>query len=198
MFRVLTLEDYIRIPPNRFGEPPEKVAFEELWGSYVGRVERDVGVYIAVFDVEVSKVGVVIFGDGATYNKVRFKALIYTPLMNEVIEGEVVRTEEFGAFVRIGPIDALVHRTQMMEDNIVLYNKQDNAFVGDRSKRKLGKGDVVRARIVGVSYVSAGNRDLVRVSLTLRQPMLGKLEWIEEELSGTKKKAQAKAQQKPS
>jgi len=175
MFRVLTLEDYIRIPPNRFGEPPEKVAFEELWGSYVGRVERDVGVYIAVFDVEVSKVGVVIFGDGATYNKVRFKALIYTPLMNEVVEGEVVRTEEFGAFVRIGPIDALVHRTQMMEDNIVLYNKQDSAFVGDRSKRKLGKGDVVRARIVGVSYVSAGNRDLVRVSLTLRQPMLGKL-----------------------
>ena len=38
---------------------------------------------------------------------------------------------------------------------------------------------------------------MVRVSLTLRQPMLGKLEWIEKELGGSKKRAQAKAQQKP-
>ncbi|WP_243680763.1 hypothetical protein [Vulcanisaeta souniana] len=44
--------------------------------------------------------------------------------------------------------------------------------------------------------MTAGNRDVVRVSLTLRQPMLGKLEWIEEELSGAKKRAQTKAQQK--
>ena len=197
MFRVLTLEDYVRIPPSRFGEPLEKVAFEELWSHYVGRVERDVGVYVAIFDVEVSKRGVVIFGDGATYNRVRFKALVFTPLINEVVEGEVVRTEEFGAFVRVGPIDALVHRTQMMDDNVVLYDKQSGAFVGERSKRRLGRGDIVRARIVGVSYVSAGNRDVVRVSLTLRQPFLGKLEWVEEELSGGKRKAQAKAQQKP-
>lgn len=196
MFRILTLEDYIRIPPSRFGEPLEKVAFEVLWGQYVGRVERDVGVYVAIFDIEVSKRGVVILGDGATYNRVRFKALVYTPLVNEVIEGEVVRTEDFGAFVRVGPIDALIHRTQMMEDNVVLYDKQSGSFVGERSKRKLGRGDIVRARIVGISYVTAGNRDMVRVSLTLRQPMLGKLEWINEELSSSKKTAQAKAQQK--
>ncbi|BDR92402.1 DNA-directed RNA polymerase [Vulcanisaeta souniana] len=196
MFRVLTLEDYIRIPPSRFGEPLERVAFEVLWNQYVGRVERDVGVYVAIFDVETSRRGVVIFGDGATYNRVRFKALVYTPLVNEVVEGEVVRTEDFGAFVRIGPIDALIHRTQMMEDNVVLYDKQSGAFVGERSRRRLGRGDVVRARVVGVSYVTAGNRDVVRVSLTLRQPMLGKLEWIEEELSGAKKRAQTKAQQK--
>ncbi len=79
---------------------------------------------------------------------------------------------------------------------MVLYDKQSGAFVGERSRRRLGRGDVVRARVVGVSYVTAGNRDVVRVSLTLRQPMLGKLEWIEEELSGGKKTAQAKAQQK--
>ncbi len=98
--------------------------------------------------------------------------------------------------MRVGPIDALIHRTQMMEDNVVLYDKQSGAFVGERSRRRLGRGgDVVRARVVGVSYVTAGNKDVVRVSLTLRQPMLGKLEWIEEELSGSRKGAQ-KAQQK--
>jgi DNA-directed RNA polymerase subunit E' len=185
------MEDYVRISPARFGEPIERVALEELRDSYEGRIERDVGIYIAVFDVEVSKRGVIIFGDGATYNKVRFKALVFTPLNNEVIEGEVVRTEDFGAFVRIGPVDGLIHRTQMMEDNVVLYDKQSGSFVGEKSRRKIGKGDVVRARIVGVSYVTAGNRDMVRISLTLRQPFLGKLEWIEEEIANARKKAKA-------
>jgi DNA-directed RNA polymerase subunit E' len=191
LFRVLTMEDYVRISPARFGEPIERVALEELRDSYEGRIERDVGIYIAVFDVEVSKRGVIIFGDGATYNKVRFKALVFTPLNNEVIEGEVVMTEDFGAFVRIGPVDGLIHRTQMMEDNVVLYDKQSGSFVGEKSRRKIGKGDVVRARIVGVSYVTAGNRDMVRISLTLRQPFLGKLEWIEEEIANARKKAKA-------
>jgi len=145
--------------------------------------------------VEVSRRGVIIFGDGATYNRVRFKALVFTPLNNEIIEGEVIRTEDFGAFVRIGPVDGLIHRTQMMEDNVVLYDKQSGSFVGEKSKRKLGRGDVIRARIVGVSYVTTSNKDMVRISLTLRQPFLGKLEWIEEEVTNVKKKT--KAAQKP-
>lgn len=195
MFRVLTIEDYVRIPPTRFGEPIERVALEELKNSYEGRIERDVGIYVAIFDVEVSRRGVIIFGDGATYNRVRFKALVFTPLNNEIIEGEVIRTEDFGAFVRIGPVDGLIHRTQMMEDNVVLYDKQSGSFVGEKSKRKLGRGDVIRARIVGVSYVTTSNKDMVRISLTLRQPFLGKLEWIEEEVTNVKKKT--KAAQKP-
>jgi len=195
LFRVLTIEDYVRIPPTRFGEPIERVALEELKNSYEGRIERDVGIYVAIFDVEVSRRGVIIFGDGATYNRVRFKALVFTPLNNEIIEGEVIRTEDFGAFVRIGPVDGLIHRTQMMEDNVVLYDKQSGSFVGEKSKRKLGRGDVIRARIVGVSYVTTSNKDMVRISLTLRQPFLGKLEWIEEEVTNVKKKT--KAAQKP-
>ncbi len=40
----------------------------------------------------------------------------------------------------------MIHRTQMMEDNVVLYDKQSGgAFVGERSRRRLGRGgDVVR------------------------------------------------------
>ncbi len=192
MFRILTLEDYIRIPPSRFNEPLEKVAFEELWNAYVGRVEKDVGIYIAIFDVEVSKKGIVIFGDGATYNRVRFKALVFTPFMNEVVEGEIVRTEDIGAFIRIGPIDMFVHRTQLIDDNVVIHDRQSGVFVGERSKKRVGRGDVVRARIVGVSYISHGGREVLRVTGTMRQPFLGKIEWIEEAITAVKRKAAAK------
>ena len=189
MWRILTIEDYVRIPPNRFNEPIEKVVLEQLRQMYEGRIERDVGIYITIFDVQVSKKGIIIFGDGGTYHKVRFKALVYTPLINEVVEGEVSDTADFGLFVRIGPVKAFIHKSQLMDDPVVLYDRQSQTFIGEKSRKKVGKGDTVRARIVSVSYVSAGGKDTVRINMTLKQPMLGKIEWIQETLATLKKKA---------
>ncbi len=192
MWRVLTLEDYVRIPPSRFGEPLEKVAYEQLREKYEGKVERDVGVFVKILSLEVSRKGIITFGDGATYHKVKLKILVFTPLNNEIVEGDIVDTTEYGAFVRIGPIRALLHKTQLMSDNIIYYDKSSGTFIGERTKRRIGKGDVVRARIVSVSYAITSKGLTVRIGLTARQPFLGKLEWIEEEIQALKKKAAAK------
>jgi len=188
LWRIITIEDYIRVPPSRFDEPIEKVAYEQLRSTYEGKIERDVGIYVAILDVKVSRRGFIIFGDGATYHKVKFKALVYTPLSNEVVEGEIVGTTDFGAFVRIGAITGFIHKTQLMDENVVLYDKQSQTFIGERSRKKVGKGDTVRARIVSVSYVTRPTGEDIRVSMTTRQAFLGKIEWIEEELAALKKK----------
>ena len=62
-----------------------------------------------------------IAGDGATYHKVNFTALTFYPKLHEVVEGEVVEITDFGAFVRIGPTDALLHLSQITDD----YLKSD-------------------------------------------------------------------------
>ena len=36
----------------------------------------------------------------------------------EVVEGVVSEVNEFGAFVRIGPMEALLHKSQIMEDTV--------------------------------------------------------------------------------
>ena len=46
------------------------------------------------------------------------------------------------------------------------------------SNRVLKEGDKVRARIVTISK----KKDGTKIGLTLRQPGLGKLEWIQEDL----------------
>ncbi len=188
MWRIITVEDYVRIPPSRFGEPLDKVAYEQLKARYEGKVERDVGVFVKILSLEVSRKGIITFGDGATYHKVRLKVLVFTPLNNEIVEGDVVETTEYGAFVRIGPVRGLLHKTQMMNDNIVLYDKASGTFIGEKTKRKLGKGDIVRVRIVSVSYVITSTGLGVRIGLTARQPFLGKPEWIEEDIQAMRKK----------
>jgi len=182
MWRVYEVEDYVRVSPSKFGEPLDVVAVEELKRKYEGVVFREFGFVVAVFDVKVSKKGVVMFGDGASYHKARFKLLSFVPLEGEVVEGEVVSVREVGLIVRVGPITALVHRLHIMDEPNVFFDKQAGAFIGGKSKRRIGKGDIVRARISGISYIMAEGGLNLRVTMTMRMLGLGKLEWIKEDL----------------
>ena len=52
--------------------------------------------------------GRIIHGDGAIYQRVRFDAVLFCMDDYEVVEGVVSEVNEFGAFVRIGPMEALL------------------------------------------------------------------------------------------
>jgi DNA-directed RNA polymerase subunit E' len=108
MFKLITLQDTIRIPPETFGNPLEKVGREQVKQKYEGIVDEELGYVIAVTGIEVSPIGKIIPGDGATFHKVNFSLLTFYPIIQEVVEGDVVEIADFGAFVRIGPVDALL------------------------------------------------------------------------------------------
>jgi DNA-directed RNA polymerase subunit E' len=105
------------------------------------------------------------------------------------VEGEVVEIADFGAFVRIGPIDALLHVSQLMDD-FISYDEKQGVLLGKESKRKLMSGDQVRVRITAVSLGRAGTSG--KIGVTARQPFLGKLEWIEHDLQRIKGAAEKK------
>lgn len=190
MFKVFEVEGYVRIPPERFGEQLDLVALEELRKRFEDRVVRELGYIIAVFDVKVDRRGNLIFGDSGTYHRAFFKLLTFVPLEGEVVEGDVASVRDIGITVRVGPINGLVHRVHIMDEPNVLFDRQASMFIGERTKRKIGKGDVVRARITGISYVSTREGgSLIRLTLTMRQPGLGKLEWVREALQAKKRPA---------
>jgi len=176
LFRLITLEDTIRIPPETFGNPLETVGHQQVKAKYEGIVGEELGYVIAVTDVKVSLVGKIIPGDGAAYHKVSFSLLTYYPKIQEVVEGEVVEIADFGAFIRIGPIDALLHVSQLMDD-FISYDEKQGVLIGKETKRKLTSGDQIRTRITAVSLGRAGSSG--KIGVTARQPFLGKLEWIE-------------------
>jgi DNA-directed RNA polymerase subunit E' len=179
VFKLVTLEDAIRIPPERFGEEVDEVGYEQLKVKYEGMVDEELGYVIAVTQIKVNPFGKIIPGDGATFHKVQFSLLTFFPKIQEIIEGEVVEIAEFGAFIRIGPVDALLHVSQLMDDYIS-YDERQGVLMGKETKRKLQTGDRVRVRITAVSLGRGGGSG--KIGVTARQPFLGKIEWIRKDV----------------
>ena len=179
MYLVSKIEDTVRIPPSRFGDPLENVAVEILNESYVGKIDKKLGLMVTVKEIEELGIGKVIMGDGAAYHDVLFTALFFKPELHEIVEGEVIEITEFGAFIRIGPMDGLVHVSQVTDDYIN-YDGKRGALIGKESKKSLEEGNKVRARIVALSLKGKSSKE-TKIGLTMRQPGLGRLEWIDEE-----------------
>ena len=179
MFKLVTLEDTIRIPPEKFGEAIDTVGYEQLKMKYEGMIDEELGYVIAVTKIKVNPFGKIIPGDGATFHKVEFSLLTFYPKIQEVVEGEVVEIADFGAFIRIGPVDALLHVSQLMDDYIS-HDERQGVLMGKETKRKLTTGDRVRVRITAVSLGRGGGSG--KIGLTARQPFLGKIEWIKKDV----------------
>lgn len=191
MFKLVTLEDTIRIPPETFGNPLDTVGHQQVREKYEGMVDEELGYVVAVTDVEVSHVGKIVPGDGAAYHKVKFSLLTFYPEIQEIVEGEVVEIADFGAFVRIGPVDALLHVSQLMDD-FISYDEKQGVLTGKETSKRLASGDQIRARITAVSLGKAGSSG--KIGVTARQPFLGKLQWIEEEVQKIKESVEKKQQ----
>lgn len=182
MYRIYELMDYVRIPPEKFGEPVDAVAEQYLREKYEAKFDKDLGIVVLIYDVTVSDSGIIIPGDGAAYHEARFKVLSYVPVSQEVVEGVVVDVRNIGVYVNIGPLDAFVHISQIMDADDVEYDDASKSIVGARGKKRVGVGDKVRGRITNISYQASGSvyraAGPLRVAMTMRQPSLGKLEWI--------------------
>jgi DNA-directed RNA polymerase subunit E' len=189
LYLVSKIEDTVRIPPSRFEDPLENVAVEILNESYVGTIDKKLGLMVTVNEIEEVGTGKVIMGDGAAYHDVLFTALFFKPELHEIVEGEVIEITEFGAFIRIGPMDGLVHVSQVTDDYIN-YDGKRGALIGKESKKSLEEGDKVRARIVALSLKGKSSKE-TKIGLTMRQPGLGRMEWIDEE-KNKKKPAKGK------
>ncbi|HEV2230711.1 MAG TPA: S1 RNA-binding domain-containing protein, partial [Thermoplasmata archaeon] len=106
----------------------------------------------------------------------------------------------FGAFVRFGPLDGLLHVSQIMDDRVNI-DEHNQRLVGVETKRDLKVGYKVRARVVSLSLSEISPRDS-RIGLTMRPPGLGRLEWIVDahkktEPKGSKRPPSGKTYTKP-
>jgi len=141
MFRIVTVEDVVRIPPQKFGDPIDDVAKEQIKLKYENYVDEELGYVILVTGVDVENTGKILPGDGSTHHRATFKLLTFFPELHEVVEGEIVEVTDFGAFVRIGPEDALLHVSQIMDD-FITYDEKHGVLAGRESHRNLGKGNL--------------------------------------------------------
>ncbi len=176
----------VRVSPELFSEDLDKAILKQLKKDYEGKVDLVLGRVLAILDVLDIGEGILIPGDGAAYYKTDFSVIHFIPELQEIIEGTIKDIAKFGAFIDFGAFEGLVHISQTMDDFVSLDEK-NHTLLGKDTKKLLKVGDKVRARIVAVSYKDPQDP---KIGLTMRQPYLGALSWIEE-LSKPKKKAAA-------
>lgn len=182
MFYKVEIEDYVRVSPELFALPVDEAIATQLKKKYLDYIDKEMGIVVGVLDVLNVGEGIIIPGDGAAYYKCNFNLLAYLPELQELVYGEISEITSFGAFMNIGCIDGMIHVSQTMDD-FVNFSKT-NTLVGKNGKRILKKGDLCLARIIAISYKG----EQPKIGLTMRQPGLGKLEWIQDD----KRKAKGK------
>jgi DNA-directed RNA polymerase subunit E' len=95
-----------------------------------------------------------------------------------------VETTSFGAFVSLGPIDAMLHVSQI-SDEYINYDEKNARLICQESKRFIGVGEPVRSRVVTLSLNEREPRDS-KIGLTMRQSGLGTARWLDEDMQKDK------------
>jgi DNA-directed RNA polymerase subunit E' len=181
MFYIVEVEDYVRVEPKLFGLETSDAVAKQLQEIYQSYHDKEIGEVIGIISVLEVGDGVIIPGDGAAYYNSKFKLLVWKPELQELIFGLVEEITNFGAFMNLGVMKGMIHISQTMDDYVSFSTT--NTLLGKDSKKILKKKDPCIARIVALSYKG----DSLKIGLTMRQPGLGKLDWIAEE----KKKSKA-------
>lgn len=184
MFYIVEIADHVRVEPELFNLPVKEAVKKQLEKLYQNYIDEDFGAVISVLEVLHVGEGIIIPGDAAAYYESSFKLLIFKPVLQELVYGQITQITNFGAFMNIGALEAMIHISQTMDD-FVSFSKSD-ALIGKNSKRSLKKNDLCVARIVALSYKTMPPK----IGLTMRQPGLGKIEWIQED----KRKAKVAAE----
>ncbi|UCF07419.1 MAG: DNA-directed RNA polymerase [Thermoplasmata archaeon] len=182
MYQIITKEEVVRIPPEQLTEKIDEVIERLTHQNFEGKITKNGGFTVLASNIQRVGEGRIVHGDGAVYQGVRYDALEFYADMQEIVHGTVCEMLKYGAFVRFGPLDGLLHISQIMDDRIDV-DVANSRLLGKDTRRDLKVGDDVRARVVAVSINERSPRES-KIGLTMRQPSLGKFEWIDEDIKG--------------
>ncbi len=187
MYITVEKEYVARIPPEKLSrdyvEAVKEVAKASIEGRLIDLQEQNYqnqkAYIISVFEVDPVGEGTIVHGDGGVYQSIKYRALGYLPEMQEIVDGIVTSVKEFGAFIRFGPFEGLLHKSQMMDDRIDT-DLTNQRIVGKDSKKEIKVGDKLRVKIVSLNLASSSVMDS-KIGLTMKQLGLGKPDWIAHE-----------------
>ncbi len=181
MFYLVEVEDHVRVEPKVFGLATADAVKEQLLETYANFQDKDLGTVVSVLEVLDVDEGIIIPGDGAAYYKSRFKLIVFRPELQELVYGTIEEITNFGAFISMGVVRGMIHISQTMDDYVTFA--KSGALTGKDGKKSLNEKDNCIARIVAISYKG----EEPKIGLTMRQPGLGKLDWVKADKEKSKK-----------
>lgn len=176
MYYKIKVEDYIKVRPEDSKLELEDAVRKNIIKRFAGYISEEIGIVIDLDEIKKIGEGAIVHEDPSVYYHTEFTLITFIPEIHEILNGTITEIEDFGAFINIGPMDGMIHISQVMDD-FVSFSK-DKVISGKKSNRTLKIGDECRARLIAVSFKDISNP---KFGLTMRQPTLGKFQWIKED-----------------
>lgn len=176
MYYLDTIEDKVRVPPQLFSSKLDDAIVRILRDKYERRIYKDTGIILTIEKARVLSKGIIIPGDSGAHYKVQFDAVAFKPAVNEVYGGDIKEVVEFGAFLAIGPLQGLLHVSQISKDKYT-YDKKNKTLSSRVGKKALKRGDACFIKVSTVSLKATTND--TKIGLTMRPEGLGKQEWLD-------------------
>ncbi|KAK9900315.1 hypothetical protein P389DRAFT_10644 [Cystobasidium minutum MCA 4210] len=105
MYILSRLKETIKIEPISFSKDRETAIRDEINRKYTNKVLPDLGLCVALFDIERSSEGIILHGDGCIYHKIIFRLVVFKPFIDEVVLGKVTRSSREGIKISLGFFD---------------------------------------------------------------------------------------------
>jgi DNA-directed RNA polymerase subunit E' len=185
MYNIVKAEEKVRVGPSLAKRDINDAIKEVLKEKYEGRLMKDLGLVVKIVSAQPMSRGIVVSGDPNIYFGTEFEMVVFSVEPNEVFRGVIKDVMDFGAFVIIGPIEALLHISQISREKFSI-NKKDRILEGADGGKKLKKGDIIFAKASTVSM--KGSASSIKISLTMRGEGFGKDDWVKDVIKPVEKK----------
>jgi DNA-directed RNA polymerase subunit E' len=172
MFYIVDVKEKVGIEAQNLREDIGESIEEKLENLHI---KENNGVFLGIVEIiNIGEAGEILPEKPYIYFDVEYKALFFQPLEGEIIESYITDVAEFGPFVRFGPLEALVHISQISKEKLS-YNPEQDVIASRDGKIVIKKAEQVRAMVVNYSI----SEERTRVNLTMKQDGLGLIKLVE-------------------
>uniref|UniRef100_A0A023FA39 DNA-directed RNA polymerase III subunit RPC8 n=1 Tax=Triatoma infestans TaxID=30076 RepID=A0A023FA39_TRIIF len=200
MFNLTSFRDVIRTPPALFDIDLKTSISNYLNEKLSNKVVKNIGLCVALFDIESMDDSFIFPGDGGAHTKVEFRFVVFRPFIEEVIIGKIKNCTKEGVHVTLGffddifiPESCLQHPSRFDESEQVWIWQYDSN--DEKHDLFMDQGEAVRFRVTGESFIETspitGNDADKKsaeqtsaeipysITATINEPGLGLLSWWE-------------------
>jgi DNA-directed RNA polymerase subunit E' len=165
LFSLISLLGSIQLPRTfEIKSWDDKMIIDHLKEKYESRILND-GIIVIMVTGNIMPTGTTLEDNDSKSCTVMFDVLTFTPKILEIVLGEVTEVTDFGIIVRIGSVDAYIHKSQIFDGQgkINVLSQQ----IVSKNGSIIKVGTIVRGRITSVSINGDGE---IKIGMTCKEP----------------------------
>lgn len=134
MFYHLELNHELSLHPRYFGDQLVETVKQKLFCDVEGTCTGKYGFVIAITSIDNIGDGIIESSTGFATYQLKYKAIVFRPFKNEVLDGIVEQVNKVGIFLKTGPLSCFISRhsippDMVFEPNSASYKTEDQTIV---------------------------------------------------------------------